>query len=271
MPRDLFCVALNGRHFKITAYLAAEKQLDASLLSSEREAIIEMCHQKNKSGLNGLMHDLYTQACERLKVVESLNHDNLESARDNLKLTYYKNWGTHHKKQAIERASNVYSKATDNAQEALVAAANNNQVGEAERLLLVRACVCTRVSVVMVVVVVVVVVVVGWRGITRVVILCSSLVFALLHPMQAAADPNWQDPKGSTALMSATWFGFLEMCKLLVRHKAQVCIQNRRKNTALHFAAEKHHRDVVYFFLSDKCTDGVDALRIKNCLGANIE
>ena len=79
--------------YKITAYLATNKDLDGSLLTSEREAIVRMCKQRNTSGLNGLMHDLYTQACERLKVVESLNHSNLDSARDNLKLTYYKNWG----------------------------------------------------------------------------------------------------------------------------------------------------------------------------------
>jgi len=73
--------------------LANAKELDASLLQSERDAIVAMCDTSNKAGLNGLMHDLYTQACERLKVIESLNHDNLDSARDNLKLTYYKHWG----------------------------------------------------------------------------------------------------------------------------------------------------------------------------------
>ena len=98
--------------------------------------------------------------------------------------------------------------------------------------------------------------------------------------------------------MSATWFGYVDMCKILVHYKAQVCVQNRRKNTAMHFAAEKHHRcvtspafaaarrvfffvftllraapaqfarPVVYFFLSEKCFDGLQSLRIKNCLGA---
>ena len=45
--------------------------------------------------------------------------------------------------------------------------------------------------------------------------------------------------------MSATWFGYVDMCKILVHYKAQVCVQNRRKNTAMHFAAEKHHRCVT--------------------------
>ena len=62
--------------------------------------------------------------------------------------------------------------------------------------------------------------------------------------LMAMVDPNYQDAKGSTALMSATWFGYIEMCKLLVQFKALICIQNRRKNTAMHFAAEKHHRCV---------------------------
>ena len=140
------------------------------------------------------MHDLYTQACERLKVLESLSHDNLESARDNLKLTYYKNWGNNKKSQHRERVSNVYKKATGSEGEALIAAANNNMILQVEQLL------------------------------------------------QQGVDPNHQDEKGSTALMSASWFGYLDLSKLLVRCKARVTIQNRRKNTAMHFAAEKHHR-----------------------------
>jgi hypothetical protein len=74
------------RQFEITKYLAASQELDTSLLNSERQAIMDLCDKGSKEELNGLMHDLYTQACERLKVVESLNNDNLDSARDNLKV-----------------------------------------------------------------------------------------------------------------------------------------------------------------------------------------
>ena len=58
--------------------------------------------------------------------------------------------GVHQKQQVVERSSNVYAKSTDNAQEALIAAANNNQIGQAERLLQVRivfARVCERLCV----------------------------------------------------------------------------------------------------------------------------
>jgi len=82
--------------------------------------------------------------------------------------------------------------------------------------------------------------------------------------LNSKADPDWIDESGSTALMHATWSGWLNIVDLLLERGADVTISNRRGNTPLHFAAEKTHVEVVYSMLA--CPGGMACLSFENAI-----
>jgi hypothetical protein len=59
------------------------------------------------------------------------------------------------------------------------------------------------------------------------------------------ADVNEKSDRGSTPLMHATWFGHYKVVQLLVNAGANINLQNKRGNTALHFAYENSHRNII--------------------------
>ena len=51
--------------------------------------------------------------------------------------------------------------------------------------------------------------------------------------------------RGSTPLMHATWYGHIEVIKHLINAGANINYQNKRGNTALHFAYENSHHSII--------------------------
>lgn len=68
--------------------------------------------------------------------------------------------------------------------------------------------------------------------------------------LEAKADVNAQNKKGSTVLMDAAWNGHAQIVMELVQRKADPEIANLRQNTALHFAYMCEHVDVIEYLES---------------------
>ncbi len=55
--------------------------------------------------------------------------------------------------------------------------------------------------------------------------------------IKEGADVKGKDSEGSTPLMTATVFGFVDIVKILIKNGADLNAKNRNKETALHIAA----------------------------------
>ena len=63
--------------------------------------------------------------------------------------------------------------------------------------------------------------------------------------LEAGVAPDERDSHQSTPLIHAVWPGYREVIELLLIHRADVNAQNIKGNTAVHFAFEKDHEDIV--------------------------
>ena len=63
--------------------------------------------------------------------------------------------------------------------------------------------------------------------------------------LEEEADINEKDQCGTTPLMHASWWGHINVVKLLIESGADLNQRNGRWNTALHFAYEEKHEDIV--------------------------
>lgn len=66
--------------------------------------------------------------------------------------------------------------------------------------------------------------------------------------LKAQANPNYQNPRGETALMWAAKNGFLDYVKVLMRYNADPTFQDNEGRTALDIAAQNYQQGVVDFF-----------------------
>ena len=60
-------------------------------------------------------------------------------------------------------------------------------------------------------------------------------------------DIDYIDRTGSTALMYASWKGYLEIVKYLVQHHANIDLKNLKGGTAIRYAAYVGHKDIVQY------------------------
>ena len=60
-----------------------------------------------------------------------------------------------------------------------------------------------------------------------------------------SANVDEANDRGSTPLMHATWYGHIEVIKHLINAGANINYQNKRGNTALHFAYENSHHSII--------------------------
>lgn len=61
------------------------------------------------------------------------------------------------------------------------------------------------------------------------------------------------DLQGNTALHKAAWKGYSQTVKILMKHKANVCIKNKGGFSALHLACQQGHNESTRVLLLNRC------------------
>ena len=61
------------------------------------------------------------------------------------------------------------------------------------------------------------------------------------------------DLQGNTALHKAAWKGFSQTVKILMKHKANVCIKNKGGFSALHLSCQQGHNESTRVLLLNRC------------------
>ena len=74
-------------------------------------------------------------------------------------------------------------------------------------------------------------------------------------------DPNIQDNNGNTALILASYHGYIEIVRLLLTANANPNIQNNIGNTALILASMQGHTEIVRLLLD---SNGANIANLQN-------
>jgi hypothetical protein len=76
----------------------------------------------------------------------------------------------------------------------------------------------------------------------------KNKVDKLKEHLENGADPNERDKNGSSPLHHAAWPGHVETSRILIEAGADLTLQNTRKNTCLHLAAESGQLQLMQYF-----------------------
>jgi len=68
--------------------------------------------------------------------------------------------------------------------------------------------------------------------------------------LRLGADVNYSEKQGDTVLMMASWFGKLDIVKLLIERKANIHLKNDNEQNALHYASMRGHVKIVKLLLA---------------------
>lgn len=129
-------VAAKHEKLNIAKNLVAIKNLDPSLMDSERKAIALACDNASADELKRIVRDLYTHAYDRYEMLESLESDDLEAARKKMKNLYYQHWGTGRAVKQEKHGGSVKKGGHQLAKtEQLAIACQNNDITAVRKLL----------------------------------------------------------------------------------------------------------------------------------------
>ena len=92
-------------------------------------------------------------------------------------------------------------------------------------------------------------------------VLCQTGQIDKVKESIDSVDLDELSDRGSTPLMHATWYGHIEVIEILLNAGANINLQNKRGNTALHFAYENNH-EKIWLLLREQ-----GAVDLKNQIG----